>query len=98
MPKVRIHKPARTAMQSGTAKTRLWFLEFEPGTSYFIEGLMGWSGMKDTTRQLHLRFPTKEAAIAYAEKHGLDYEVAEPKARKEVRKAYADNFKHNRVE
>jgi len=26
----RIYKPARTAMQSGTAKTKEWLLEFEP--------------------------------------------------------------------
>ena len=26
----RIYKPARTAMQSGTAKTKEWVLEYEP--------------------------------------------------------------------
>ena len=26
----RIYKPAKTAMQSGAAKTRLWVLDYEP--------------------------------------------------------------------
>ena len=39
----RIYQPARTAMQSGQAQTKLWRLEFEPEMAKRIEPLMGWS-------------------------------------------------------
>ena len=37
----RISKPARTAMQSGTAKTREWQLDYEPEQPRAIDPLMG---------------------------------------------------------
>ena len=42
MTKARIFKPAKTAMQSGTANAKRWLLEFEPGESRVIEPVMGW--------------------------------------------------------
>lgn len=94
MAKVRIYQPDKTAMQSGKAKTRLWRMDFVAETPYFIEPLMGWTGMRDTTRELKLTFPTRESAIAYAEANKLEYEVKEPHKRSQVKKAYADNFKY----
>ena len=52
--------------------------EFEPRSRPFIDPLMGWTGSTDTLRQLKLRFPTREAAIDYARRQGLRYEVREP--------------------
>ena len=37
----RIYKPARTAMQSGAAKTKEWALEYAPEKPREIEPLMG---------------------------------------------------------
>src|ERR1700722_20040660 len=37
----RIYKPAKTAMQSGTAKTKEWVLDFEPEQASEIGPLMG---------------------------------------------------------
>ena len=37
----KIYKPARTAMQSGSAKTKNWLLEFEPEEPRSVEPLMG---------------------------------------------------------
>lgn len=94
MPKVRIYQPDKNPMQSGKGKTRRWLLEFEPATPYFIDPLMGWSGTRDMPREMLLFFPTQEEAVAYAQKNNLEYQVFEPPVRKQLRKAYADNFKY----
>jgi hypothetical protein len=92
----RIFKPARNAMQSGTAKTKEWVLEYEPEQPRQIEPLMGWTSSSDMTQQLRLSFDTREEAIAYCERHGIAYTVREPKepARRTI--AYADNFAFSR--
>jgi hypothetical protein len=94
---VRIYKPTRTAMQSGQANTRAWRLEFAPEAAREIDPLMGWTSSPDTKQQLALQFDSKEQAIAYAEKHGYAYTVLEPEARTVRRRAYADNFRYDRV-
>ena len=96
MTKARIYQPDKTAMQSGKAKTHAWKLEFAPEEPYFTDDLMGWTGMTDMPREINLFFPTKEAAIAYADRLRLPYEVSDPAPRKAVRKAYADNFRFDR--
>jgi hypothetical protein len=89
----RIYKPARTAMQSGTAKTKEWVLDYEPEQPCLVEPLMGWTSSGDMKQQLRLRFQTKEEAIAYCEREGIGYEVFESKpAGRRPRIAYADNF------
>ncbi len=93
--RVFIYQPAKTAMQSGTAKTQNWLLEFEAG-SRFIEPMMGWSGSRDTSEQLKLRFENKEEALAYAAKHQLEVVEREPHVRAVLPKAYANNFAANR--
>jgi hypothetical protein len=97
MTKARIYQPTKNAMQSGKGKTNSWLLEFVPETPYFVEGLMGWSGMDDTTRELSMRFASKDAAIAYAKKNDMEFEVVMPNKSKQLRKAYADNFAYNKV-
>lgn len=94
----RIYQPARTAMQSGTAKTRYWVLEYEPAAPRDIDPLMGWTGTTDPASQVQLRFDSKEAAIAYAEKHRIPYRVFAPHARMVRPKAYSDNFRAGRVD
>jgi hypothetical protein len=93
----RIYKPARTAMQSGQARTKEWLLEFEPEAARAIDPLMGWTSSRDMRSQIRLAFDTKEEAIAYAERNGIAYTLFEPKAPKAVRKSYADNFKFGRI-
>ncbi|MEQ9042547.1 MAG: ETC complex I subunit [Alphaproteobacteria bacterium] len=93
MRKVRIYQPTKTAMQSGRAQTREWVVEFEPAAPRETEPLMGWTSSRDTCAQVKLRFPTKEAAIAYAEQHGYAYRVIAPKTRRPQPKSYAANFK-----
>ena len=90
--KARIFQPAKTAMQSGRAKTRHWVLEFEPTRRQQLDPLMGWPGNGDTMQQVRMTFETREDAIARAERKGLDFMVHEPKERHLKPKAYADNF------
>lgn len=94
---VRIYKPAKTAMQSGRARTMEWVLEFEPESASEVEPLMGWTATTDANSQVRLEFGSKDEAIAYAERNGLPYRVIEPHERKPVRKSYADNFKFGRI-
>jgi hypothetical protein len=92
----RIYKPAKTAMQSGLAKTKGWALDFEPETPRTVEPLMGWTSSADTKQQLRLHFPTKEEAIAYCERNGIVYQVEDtpPVVRHTV--SYSDNFAFKR--
>ena len=83
-------------MQQGRAGTERWLLEFEPGARE-VEPLMGWTSSRDTRRQLRLTFDSKEEAVAYAEKHGLMYSLEEPRERKVRPKAYAENFRTDRM-
>ncbi len=94
----RIYKPAKSAMQSGTAKTKEWVLEFEPEEPRVIEPLMGWTSSGDMKQELHLTFDTKEEAIAYCERHGIAYQLFEPKPHARRIISYADNFAFNRRE
>jgi len=92
----RIFRPAKTAMQSGHAKTRDWILQFEPESARLPDPLMGWAQSKDMNGQVRLSFDTQEDAIAYAQKHGIPFRVTEPKPHKRIIKAYADNFAYGR--
>lgn len=93
----RIFRPAKTAMQSGTARTKEWVLEHETSVPRQIDPLMGWTSSADTRTQVRLEFTTREEAIAYAEREGIAYRLDEPKPRKPIRKSYADNFKFGRL-
>ena len=92
----RIYKPARTAMQSGTAKTKDWVLDFEPEEPRVVEPLMGWTSSGDMKQQVRLRFETKEEAVTYCERHGIAYSVSEPREPARRTMAYADNFAFTR--
>ena len=78
-------------MQSGTAKTNRWILEFKTKNPT-RNPLMGWESSSDTLSELKLEFSSKELAINYAKKKKIDFEIIEPKKRKVVKKSYADNF------
>ncbi|OCW58836.1 ETC complex I subunit [Hoeflea olei] len=92
----KIYRPAKTAMQSGKAKTQDWVLEFEPEKPRTIDPMMGYTSSGDMQSQIRLKFDTREAAVAYAVRNGLAFRVAEPKEPKRRRVAYSDNFKFDR--
>ena len=92
----RIYKPAKTAMQSGHAKTKDWVLDYEPEEPRVVESLMGWTTSGDMKSQIKLRFATKDEAVAYAERNGIPYQVQEAKPAARRGLSYADNFAANR--
>lgn len=92
----RIYKPAKTAMQSGQAKTRDWVLDYEPEEPRVVESLMGWTSSGDMKSQLRLRFATRDEAVAYAERHGIAYQVQDSKPAARHGLSYADNFASGR--
>jgi hypothetical protein len=94
----RIYKPARTAMQSGHAKTKEWVLDYEPEQPREVEPLMGWTSSGDMRQQVQLHFDTAEEAVAYCERHGIAYQVfeAKPSAHRVI--SYSDNFSFKRSE
>ena len=88
----RIYRPAKTAMQSGKAKTKDWVLEFEPASARRPDPLMGWTTSSDMNGQVRLNFETRDEAVAYAQRHEISFQLFEPKVPKRIIKAYADNF------
>ncbi|WP_420569520.1 ETC complex I subunit [Thalassovita sp.] len=96
--RARIYQPAKTAMSSGTAKTKDWVLEFAPSSAREVDPLMGWTSSSDTQSQVKMKFSSKEAALDYAKEHGIEATVTEPKTRKPNIRAggYGENFATNR--
>jgi hypothetical protein len=93
----RIYRPARTAMQSGKAKTERWLFEYEPERPREIEPLMGWTSSGDMKSQVRLWFDTEAEAVAYATRNGIPYKVEQPRIAARKGASYSDNFKFNRV-
>ncbi len=94
----RIYQPAKTAMQSGTAKAKGWVLEYLPASAREVDPLMGWTSSGDMEAQVRLRFDTLEAAQAYAAERGIAADVVMPKPRKpNIRpRGYGENFATDR--
>jgi hypothetical protein len=95
--RARIYLPPKSAMQSGRSGHE-WVLHYDSDTPERPDRLMGWIGGGDTQAQVRLGFPTKEEAIAYAERNGIAYDLEIPRERRVRIKAYADNFSYRRTE
>jgi hypothetical protein len=94
----KIYRPAKTAMQSGKAKTHLWVLEFDQAAPRVIDPLMGYTGSGDMQQQVKLSFETREAAEAYAKANGIAFRVIEPKEATRKAVSYSDNFRYSRTQ
>jgi hypothetical protein len=92
----RIYKPAKTAMQSGNARTKEWVLDYEPETPRQIEPLMGWTASGDMRQQVRLQFDTAEEAIGYCERYGIPYQLSKAKPSERQIVSYAANFSFRR--
>ena len=93
----RIFRPAKTAMQSGQAKTDQWILEYEPESPRKVEPLMGYTSSGDMKSQIRLAFDNQEDAVAYAKRYGIAYRVVEPNEPKRRKVSYSDNFRFDRT-
>eukprot|EP00096_Caligus_rogercresseyi_P010611 TRINITY_DN393_c0_g1_i1.p1 TRINITY_DN393_c0_g1~~TRINITY_DN393_c0_g1_i1.p1 ORF type:complete len:191 (+),score=67.53 TRINITY_DN393_c0_g1_i1:39-611(+) len=92
---VRVFRPAKSAMQSGTAGVRKWRLEFETRQRW-ENNLMGWASSGDPLSNTIVEFADKEDAVRFVEKNGWPYWVDDPKERTPKPKSYALNFSWNR--
>ena len=95
LPLARIYQPAPSPMQSALAgRPREWVLEFDPWGRKEVEPLMGWTASGDPFTSLYrLRFPDRQSAIEFAERHGWKYVAPPPPVRSFRIKSYADNFR-----
>ena len=89
----RISELDRRTTQSGKANVGRWLLEFERQDPLRPDPLTGWAGSRDTKPQVRINFDTRDAAIAYAERHGLTFHVIPAPPVKLKIQAYADNFR-----
>jgi hypothetical protein len=94
--RARVYRPARSAMQSGNARTKQWVLEYEAERPREIDPLMGWTSSSDMRQQVQLEFDTVDEAVAYATRNGIAYDVFEPHRPAAKAKSYADNFRFDR--
>jgi hypothetical protein len=94
--RARIYRPAKNAMQSGKARTKLWQLDYEPERPRTIDPLMGWTSSADMRQQVTLEFDTVDEAVAYAKANAIPYQVFEPHVPTSRPKAYSDNFRFDR--
>ena len=93
--RARIYLPPKSAMQSGRSGNE-WTLDYASDAPERADRLMGWIGGGDTQSQVRLNFPTKEEAIAYAERNGIPYQVFEAHERAPKKLSYSDNFRFGR--
>lgn len=89
----RIYQIQKNALQSGKANTDKWVLEFAAAEAKRPDPLTGWAGSGDTQSQVRLTFPAQDAAVAYADKHGLAYTIIPTPPKTLKIQAYADNFR-----
>ncbi|KVK43604.1 NADH-ubiquinone oxidoreductase [Agrobacterium sp. TS43] len=94
----KIYRPAKTAMQSGKAKTNVWVLEFDAEVPRKIDPIMGYTSSSDMKQQLKLTFETQEQAEAYAQRKDIEYRVIQPKEATRKVVSYTDNFRFNRTQ
>ncbi|KAJ3022898.1 hypothetical protein HKX48_004941 [Thoreauomyces humboldtii] len=90
---VRIFRPARSAVQAGSAKEPLWRIDFDQQERW-ENSLMGWTSSHDAVQGVTMEFTTKEDAVRFALRQGYQFWVEEPKVAKFKVKTYADNFKY----
>jgi hypothetical protein len=89
----RISELERKTTQSGKANAGRWLLEFERQQPLRPDPLTGWNGSGDTNPQIRMTFQSREAAIAYCGRHGLQYHVVTARPVSLKIQAYADNFR-----
>ena len=94
----KIYRPAKTAMQSGKANTKIWVLEYDQERPRVIDSVTGYTGSGDMRQQLRLNFETRELAEAYAKRENIEYRVVEPKEATRKALSYTDNFKYTRTQ
>lgn len=94
----KIYRPAKTAMQSGKAKTNLWVLEFDQSAPRKVDPVFGYTSSSDMLQQVKLTFESQEQAEEYAKRKGIEYRVVLPKETTPKSLSYTDNFRFTRTQ
>ncbi|HEX2561526.1 NADH dehydrogenase ubiquinone Fe-S protein 4 [Phenylobacterium sp.] len=81
VPLARIRQETPSATESAP-QAGAWVLEFEPVAPSRLDPLTGWTVTTDPFSQIRMRFPDMQSAIAFAERKGWTYVVAEGGARR----------------
>ena len=96
--RARIYQPPKNAMQSG------WAGDARMGAgvrAVFAAPARSADGLDRQRRHPGAgtaAVPTREEAVAYAERNGIRYDLELPLSRHIKPKAYADNFRYGRIE
>ncbi len=91
--KVKIFRPAKSAMQSGKQGNKKWLVTpIEETNIRSISPLTGWVSASDISSQFRFEFLNKEDAVKFAESQNFEYEVEEPKLPNIKPKSYSANF------
>jgi hypothetical protein len=92
MSKAIIYQPCKSAMQSGTNKSRCWYLEYASAERH-IDPIMGWTSSADTSSQLKLKFATLQEAEEYAKLKQLSYDIMMPNQKRyKSSRPYTKNY------
>ncbi|XP_065216677.1 NADH dehydrogenase [ubiquinone] iron-sulfur protein 4, mitochondrial [Planococcus citri] len=92
---VRISKPPKNAMQSGTDNTHGYLIQFDQRQRW-ENNLMGWTSSGDPLSNLQMRFRTIEEAITFCKKNAYPYYIEDEKPLNARSKSYANNFSWNK--
>lgn len=95
---VRILQPAKSAAQSGRARSRIWIIQPLLPTVRAPDPLMGWVSSGDSLSELggKLQFANLDDAKAFAASQGWEYEIEAPAERVIKPRNYLDNFRTTR--
>ncbi|MDD3371262.1 MAG: ETC complex I subunit [Alphaproteobacteria bacterium] len=98
--RVRVYSPAKSAAQSGRARSGQWFVEPEGESPRVREPIMGWMSAADSYSSLKgkLKFPSAEDAIAFVRGKGWEVILTDPAQPRPDPKSYMDNFRPVRPE
>ncbi|NQZ14178.1 MAG: ETC complex I subunit [Alphaproteobacteria bacterium] len=91
---VHIYKPSKNAMQSAPCASDIWVLEPTTTSGKKPDEKTGWTSSENTLSQIDMQFPSKEAAIAFAEEKGWKYTVAKERKARVKPRNYGDNFRY----
>ncbi|GAA6061853.1 hypothetical protein JCM10212_001286 [Sporobolomyces blumeae] len=93
---VRIFRPAPSPTSSAKATAHHWRVDWDilQGSGRWENPLMGWASSADYMQGTHVKFNSKQEAIAFCEKQGWEFYVQEPNVQKFVPKSYANNYKY----
>jgi hypothetical protein len=89
----RVFRKIENNVQRGRLNGQGWILAYDNPQGVRADPLTGWSGGGETQGQVTLSFPSLDAAVSYAEREKIDYDVIpEPRRTLKIR-SYSENLK-----